>query len=926
MGERWAWSPLHGHPVRVVEEKPLWDGIQLQVWLPLKGTLARIPAGEVVPISEAPLCTPECISFVAAAARIEESLAHEEVLLAPLESAVIPLPHQIHALSRVLEGDRIRYLLADEVGLGKTIEAGLVLRELKMRGLVRRVLVVAPKGLVPQWMAEMDARFGETFRLVEPGELEGCRRIGGEENPWRLFDQVVCSMDAVKPIDSRRGWSREQVAAYNRQRFEDLVAAGWDLIIVDEAHRLGGSSDAVARYRLGAGLAQAAPYLLLLSATPHQGKTESFHRLVALLDPDAFPGPGSVSRERVAPYVVRTAKRKAVDGAGNPLFRPRETRLLPVEWHGRHAGQAALYEAVSGYAREGYNRALQERKNYVGFLMILLQRLVTSSTRAIRIALEKRQEALGHSTANSPGGLSWDDFEEMDGQQQLEELVALGRGLRDERVEVETMLEAARECERQGPDAKAEALLDLIYQLEREEGDSRLKVLVFTEFVPTQEMLRDFLVERGFTVACLNGSMDLRERMRVQEAFAGETRVLVSTEAGGEGLNLQFCHVVVNYDLPWNPMRLEQRIGRVDRIGQTHTVRAVNLVLRDTVEYRVQEVLEEKLAVILREFGVDKAGDVLDSARSGAEFDELFMEALMDPGSVTERVEDVLRKIREEAEITRSGNALLEEGTLPDREETRRLLEHPLPFWVERMTISWLRAHGGTCEREGRVWRLRWPDGGSVSRVVFSAREAAPGDTVLSLEDPRIRELPGQMMPFVPGLPIPVVHLPALAEALSGIWSLWRIAIRAEKEHASRILPLFLHDDGRILLPTARRIWEELLLSEHLRPSDPIGGGPAVEQIHNRCRDAALEAGRGLYEELVRQHRLRLGREREKMRYAFGIRRQALERIGLDAVRAHRLARLEQEEEAWNREADRREQVEPDLQPLLILGIRGGEA
>jgi len=143
-------------------------------------------------------------------------------------------------------------------------------------------------------------------------------------------------------------------------------------------------------------------------------------------------------------------------------------------------------------------------------------------------------------------------------------------------------------------------------------------VLVFTEFVPTQEMLYEFLTERGFEVVCLNGSMDMEERKRVQDAFAKDARILISTDAGGEGRNLQFCHVVINYDIPWNPMRLEQRIGRVDRIGQAHTVRAINFVLADSVEHRVLEVLEEKLAVIFEEFGIDKTGDVLDSAQAGS--------------------------------------------------------------------------------------------------------------------------------------------------------------------------------------------------------------------------------------------------------------------------------------------------------------------
>src|SRR5262249_31259639 len=158
------------------------------------------------------------------------------------------------------------------------------------------------------------------------------------------------------------------------------------------------------------------------------------------------------------------------------------------------------------------------------------------------------------------------------------------------RKEVELLLSAARRCEASGPDVKAEALLDRMQRQQREEHDPTLKVLIFTEFIPTQAMLADFLERRGFTVVCLNGALDLEERRHVQRCFADEAQVLISTDAGGEGLNLQFCHVVVNYDLPWNPMKLEQRIGRVDRIGQQHVVRALNFALEGTVELRVRDV------------------------------------------------------------------------------------------------------------------------------------------------------------------------------------------------------------------------------------------------------------------------------------------------------------------------------------------------
>src|SRR5690606_8781417 len=329
--DEWAWSPDHGQFCRIIETETLWGETICRVWLPGKDVVVRLPAGRLRSASEASAGTVDGIVYVAAAARVADTLT-QDVLLAPLHASVIPLPLRVRALSRAVSGDRVRYLLADEVGLGKTIEAGLIMRELKLRGLVRRTLVVAPKGLVMQWVQEMENRFRERFHLLMPAEITALSCIEWDANVWQRFDEVVVPMDAVKPLESRRGWSREQVSRYNRERFENLIAAGWDLIIVDEAHRIAGSTDTVARYRLGQALAEAAPYLLLLTATPHQGKTDSFHRLMALLDREAFPGIESIKRERVAPYVIRTEKRRAIDEKGQPLFKPRRTQLVPVVW------------------------------------------------------------------------------------------------------------------------------------------------------------------------------------------------------------------------------------------------------------------------------------------------------------------------------------------------------------------------------------------------------------------------------------------------------------------------------------------------------------------------------------------------------------------------------------------------------------------
>ncbi|HEY8532232.1 MAG TPA: helicase-related protein, partial [Limnochorda sp.] len=796
-----------------------------------------------------------------------------------------------------------------------------------LRGLVRRTLVVAPKGLVTQWVAELRTHFGEEFRLLIPSDFPAYRRIAQQDNVWRAYDQVVCPMDSVKPVERQRGWSPEQVAEYNRERFEDLISAGWDLVIVDEAHRLAGSTDLVARYQLGRGLAEAAPYLLLLSATPHQGKSDAFYRLMSLLDAQAFPEPSSVTKERVQPYVIRMEKRCAIDAEGKPLFKPRRTELAPISWQERHREQQLLYEAVTEYVRQGYNQALREKRSYIGFLMILMQRLVASSTRAIRTTLERRLEALEAPLEQLAflSSVSEEDWADLDGQQQLDILLkARLKALKNERAEVQALLEAATRCEQKGPDVKAEALLDWIYRLQAEEGDPDLKVLVFTEFVPTQEMLREFLTERGFTVLCLNGSMDLEERKRVQTAFAKDARILISTDAGGEGLNLQFCHVVINYDIPWNPMCLEQRIGRVDRIGQTRTVRAINLVLEDSVEHRVLEVLEEKLKVILNELGIDKTGDVLDSAQAGRIFDDLYVEAILNPGELETKVDRVVQAIQQEARESRRRASVLGSAEDLDPHEAQRLLAHPLPHWVERMTVSYVQAHGGRAEKENGAWNLSWPDGEPMTGVVFSGKEAQerPWARHLTLEDPKVRGLAMRLPPFAPGQPVPVITLPGLPAEIMGFWSLWRIAISTTDWNRHRVMALFLADDGRVLVPTARHLWDRLLTArpEILRHLD----AESSHQAFDRVRNAAERYGKAIYDELVQLHRERLAREREKGEFAFAARRRATARIGLPQVRQHRLSLLQQEEQRFREELERKAQILPDMAPLLLVRVEGG--
>ena len=758
-----------------------------------------------------------------------------------------------------------------------------------------------------------------------------------------MFDQVIVSLDSVKPMDKRRGWSAERVAEYNRSRYEDLITAGWDLVVVDEAHRLGGSTDQVARYKLGRGLAEAAPYVLLLSATPHQGKTDAFHRLMSLLDDDAFPDVDSVSRDRVAPYVIRTEKRKAIDSDGKPLFKPRRTQMAQVAWETRHHLQQLLYEAVTDYVREGYNQALREKKCHSGFLMILMQRLVVSSTRAIRTTLERRLTALKDSEQQASLRLAelendsetsdgFDELYDMDGQELLDELLKSHvSALQSESSHVETLLDAARRSEQAGPDAKAEALIEWIYKLQAEENESDLKVLIFTEFVPTQEMLQEFLEARGISVVTLNGSMDMDERKRAQDAFRDWARVLVSTDAGGEGLNLQFCHIVINYDIPWNPMRLEQRIGRVDRIGQPKTVQAINFVFEDSVEFRVREVLEQKLSVIFDEFGIDKTGDVLDSAQAGELFEDVFASAILDPDGIETSVDKTVARIRNEIQQVRESSAIYGISEEPDVQIAEHLRSHPLPHWVERMTVGYLNSHGGAAIRKRSWWELSWPDGQEQHKCVFSAREAdrLTDATLLNLENNRVRGLALNLPQVAAGQPLPCVTVSGLPSSITGQWGLFEIRLQAgmHQESQSLRIPMvrrgyvsvFLSEEGKLFLPTARHIWDALQTAEP-QVMDTLSLEESTT-AYERLQEAAEQAGHELFDSLQQKHLSSVAREEERGMVAFGSRRKAIERVGLPEVRQYRLARCDAEEAEWRNELQSARQIVPEIRPLLMLKI-----
>lgn len=679
-----------------------------------------------------------------------------------------------------METNNIRYILADEVGLGKTIEAGMIIRELKSRGLVSRILVVCPTGLVTQWASEMQEKFHEKFQVILPSDYDTIRRLTDNDDVYGQFDQVISPMDSIKPIEKHAGWSEEKVEKYNEERIYSIINSGWDLIIIDEAHRVAGSSGEVARYKLGNLLAQASPYLLLLSATPHNGKTEPFLRLIRLLDADAFPNAKSIVREQVAPFLIRTEKREAIDNNGNLLFKNRITHLVTISWDERNNLQRELYEMVSSYVAKTYNKALRNRKKNMCliFLLIIMQRMVTSSTAAIRQSLERRLNVLLEQRT-CVGNLREEDLDELNIEDGVEDaLEAISLDMELEIEELKQIISLAKQAQFQNQDAKVEPLLNEIDAILSE--DRTQKVIIFTEFVATQTYLQELLVNRDYTVTILNGGMSIDERNAAMQEFKTSTSIFISTDAGGEGLNLQFANIIINYDLPWNPMKIEQRCGRVDRIGQQRDVHIYNFIVGETVENRVREVLEEKLSVILKEMGVDKYSDVLDSEVAECDFTDVYMRSIGHASQVEKNLYPVEAEMKQQ--LT---NAQKYKDVIREEKDLTKLVGTESNFDVDSALRTMLTYY--------ECWQGHDPR--LIDRISIADEEITQHLKTELVQDRT-----------APLMSIQIDNFPNE----EGYFMLWELSI-SEKESGKRILPIFVNS-AMLLRPMAgKRIMDVFL-------------------------------------------------------------------------------------------------------------------
>lgn len=646
----WRWWPDGEQVVQVLSEQDLFGEISIDVYAPSTGRVHTLGPSDLLDLTLRPWAVRELATRALALRVLSEAQGTQPVAAGRL---VDLLPHQVTILQRALRMSKVRLAICCEVGLGKTTTAGAIATELLARGRIARVLVVAPKGVQLQWVAEMQDKFGLDFTRIGP---EGVP-IDASAAVWKAFDLAVTSIDAIKPLRRRVGWSAERLDAYNATRVGGVASAGWDLVIIDEAHHVAGSSVDVARHQLALELGENAEHLLLLTATPHSGKSESFRRFLGLLD-ERFRYGRELNSATVAEVVARSEKRTAIDHAGRPLFHARTTKLEIVPWDG-HPLHRDLYDAVTDYVREGYLSARATGDNARGFLMLLFQRLVASSTAAIVAALERRLASLDLLDEEADQQLAWDELDEDEGTLLVQPSNA---GASGERQDLERLIDLARRTLSAETDPKTVRFLRLLRSLQRQEGDPKIKVLVFAQFRATQRNIARVLEAQGVRTVTVDGTMGLTERAEAQAAFRGDAQVLISTDAGGEGVNLQFAHLVVNWDLPWAPTLLEQRIGRVDRIGQEVPVRAFNFTLEDSVDQRVLEVLEAKLELILQELGVDKRGDVLASVDAFA--DNLYVAAIVNPEDLEVAGEEFLSAARKELDESATDRELLSTVTI----------------------------------------------------------------------------------------------------------------------------------------------------------------------------------------------------------------------------------------------------------------------
>lgn len=658
-------------------------------------------------------------------------------MMAVHTSNMDPLPHQITAVyESMLPQQPLRFVLADDPGAGKTIMAGLLIRELVMRADAKRILIVAPGSLVDQWQDELESKFGLEFEIFDRDLVE--RTQSG--NPFDRYDFMIARLDQL---------------SRNDEILEKVKASQWDLVVVDEAHKMsahyyGQETKKSKRYQLGEELGKVTRHLLLMTATPHNGKEEDFQLFMALLDSDRFYGKfrDGVHKVDVSDLMRRMVKEDLLTFHGTRLFPERKAHTVNYKLSDL---EAELYGAVTQYVKEEMNKADElegKRRGTIGFALTSLQRRLASSPAAIyrsinrrRINLTSRLEeakiAHRQQTAfqfsDGPGDI-YDDADDYKG----DEFEALEEQVIDQATTARTVAELEYEIEvlkklesqasnlvRSGQDRKWEKLSELLQNTQemRDSDGRQRKLIIFTEHRDTLNYLCDrirTLIGKSEAVVEIHGGTKRDDRRKVQELFRNDpnTRVLVATDAAGEGVNLQNANLMVNYDLPWNPNRLEQRFGRIHRIGQRQVCHLWNLLAGETREGDVFQTLFHKLEIARSALG-GRVYDILGEVFNEVSLKDMLMKAIREDDTpevrarLEERVEGALDT--EKLRLLMNRNALCEQVMSEEqlfrvKDEMERAEARKLqPYFIRSFFKQAFEQLGGDLKpREAGRFEITW--------------------------------------------------------------------------------------------------------------------------------------------------------------------------------------------------------------------------
>ena len=630
-------------------------------------------------------------------------------LLAMSTSKVDPLPHQIEAVyGRILKNPRIRFLIADDPGAGKTIMAGLIIKEMKLRGLAKRILIIAPGHLRDQWLREMDERFKEKFVVMSRESYKNTY----QQNPWLQNNQIIASMDFAKQDDV----------------LTTLRAVTFDLVIIDEAHKMSAYASSgrrsgvlkaplkvtkSKRYRLGEVLSKNSEHLLFLTATPHRGDPENFRLFLDLLQPGFFATSEMLQQateDNDNPLFIRRLKEDLRDFENKPLFLPRNVRTIKYNLAEQSPDEKKLYNELTTYVKKYFNMGLsEEKRKHFAFAQAIFQRRMASSTYALLQSLKRRRDKLQDivdgkiETLDDIPEYTEEELEDMEDEEREEYERMLERAVpvkdkelvKKEITKLDVLISSAEDIIANEKEIKVKELKKTLKELESvyaEKNDK--KILVFTESKDTLMHLVKKIESWGYSVITIHGGMSLRDRVEAERKFKEEKQIMIATEAAGEGINLQFCHLMVNFDIPWNPNRLEQRMGRIHRYGQTKEVYIVNMVAEDTREGKVLSKLFEKLETIRKHLG-DKAFDVIgdlltrdlasilvDAAINAKNMDEVLSEIDSIPDDA-EHLEKLKEELLETSLATHTIDFTRIQEMRAEAEEKRLIPDYTEKFFID---------------------------------------------------------------------------------------------------------------------------------------------------------------------------------------------------------------------------------------------------